>query len=323
MFMKWIAAAFMAAAVLSAPAAGAQETYPSRLVRLVVGFPPGSSADILGRIYAQKLTEHFGQQFIVENRPGAAGNLAAEWTTRTPPDGYTIVIGSTANTISAHALKLQYSFASDLSPIATFADGPVILMVSSGLGVSSVKEFVAYAKARPGKVAFGSSGLWSAPHMAGEQFSLATGADLSFIPYQGVPAAIADLLGGQIPSVFATAPTAAGYTNDSRVKLLAVTSKERSSLIPNLPTMQEEGLAEVDTSIWYGFFAPKGTPLPVRRRLAEAIVKITELPEVKGALTKNGVEPLSITLDALEKHVVTDLQKWKSVTERVKAKLNR
>ena len=300
----------------------ATENYPSRMVRIIVGFPPGSSADILGRVYAQHLGEHFGQTFVVENKPGAASNIATEFVVRSKPDGYTIGIGSTANTISANALKLQFNFGEDLAPIAAFADGPIILMVASNLGISNVKEFIKYAKERPGKVAFGSSGTWSAPHMAGEQFSLATGVDLSFVPYQGVPAAISDLLGGQIPAVFATAPTAAGYVNDARVKLLAVTSKERTSLIPSVPTMMEEGVEAVDTSIWYGFFAPEATPLSVRKTLAKAIEKINQLPSVKQALTRNGADPVFIPLDALQSHVKTDLARWRSVTDRVKAKLN-
>jgi tripartite-type tricarboxylate transporter receptor subunit TctC len=323
MLMKWFAAIAMAGTMLLSPAAHAQDNYPSKIAKIVVGFPPGSSADILGRIYAQHLSEYFGQQFIIENKPGASSNIAVETVTRSTPDGYTLVIGSTANTISTHALKLQYDFAKDLAPIVAFADGPIILMVDAKLGVSNVKEFVAYAKQHPGKVTFGSSGTWSGPHMAGEQFSLATGANLSFVPYQGVPAAISDLLGGQINSVFATAPTAAGYANDSRVKLLAVASSERSSLIPNIPTLQEQGLKNADTSIWYGFFAPKGTPLAIRQKLADAVVKITQRQDVKEALKRNGCEPLSIELDALENHVVKDIQRWKGVTETVKAKMAR
>lgn len=319
--MRWLIATVIAVSFLVAPAGNAQDKYPSRVVKIVVGFPPGSSADILGRIYAQHFSEYFGQQFIVENKPGASSNIAEDAVSRSAPDGYTIVIGSTANTISMNALKLTYDFAKDLSPIAAFANGPIILMVNSKLGVSNVKDFVEYAKANKGKVTFGSSGTWSGPHMAGEQFSVATGTDLQFIPYQGVPAAITALLGEQIQSVFATAPTAAGFAKDDRVKLLAVASDNRSSLLPEVPTLQEEGLKGADTSIWYGFFAPKGTPLAIRQKLAEAIAKITLRPDVKEALRRVGCEPLSIQLDALGSYVVKDIENWKGVTERVKAKM--
>ncbi len=320
MIRRLIGAVAMAAGLVFLTfGAWAQEAFPARMVRVIVGFPAGSSADILGRVYAQQLSEHFGQQFVVENKPGASSNIAAEFVARSPPDGYTIVIGSTANTISTHALSLRYSFTEDLAPIVAFADAPIVLMVRPDLGVSNVKDFVKYAKARPGEVVFGSSGTWSGPHMAGEQFSLATGANLSFVPYQGVPAAISDLLGGRIPAVFATAPTAAGFVNDASVKLLAVTSKGRSSLIPGVPTMQEEGLDGVDTSIWYAFFAPKGTPLAIRKTLADAILKISQLPVVKEALAKNGAEPFSLALDELGIYVAKDVQKWKSVTASVKA----
>jgi len=321
--MRWLIAAAIAASAMFAPAANAQDKYPSRVVKIIVGFPPGSSADILGRIYAQQFTEYFNQQFIVENKPGAASNIATDAVSRSTPDGYTIVIGSTANTISMNALELSYDFAKDLSPIAAFASGPIILMVNSKLGVSNVKDFVKYAKDNSGKVTFGSSGTWSGPHMAGEQFNAATGADLQFIPFQGVPAAITALLGGQIQSVFATAPTAAGFAKDDRVKLLAVASDTRSSLLPEVRTLREEGLEGADTSIWYGFFAPKGTPLEIRQKLAEAIGKITQRPDVKAALQRVGCEPLSIQLDALGSYVVKDIENWKGVTEQVKAKMKR
>jgi tripartite-type tricarboxylate transporter receptor subunit TctC len=323
MLMKWNrVAAIAATAMFISAGAAAEETFPSRVVKIYVGFPAGSSADILGRVYAQKLSQHFGKQFIIENRAGASSNIAAELVTKANPDGYTIVIGSVANTISANTLTVGYDFGRDLDPIATFANAPVVLMVSATLGISNVKDFVAYAKEHSGKVSFGSSGTWSGPHLAGELFSQATGANLSFVPYQGVPQSITDLLGGQIPVVFATAPTAASFFGDDRVKLLAVTSDKRSDLIPNVPTMQEEGLKGVDTSIWYGFFAPKGTPLAIRKILADAILQINDMPDVKEILEKNGAEPYSISLDSLGAFVENDLRKWKTVTDRVKAKMN-
>jgi tripartite-type tricarboxylate transporter receptor subunit TctC len=299
----------------------ADEAFPSRLVKIVVGFPPGSSADILGRVYAQKLGEALHQTVIVENRSGAASNIAAEYVVRSTPDGYTIVIGSTANTISTNTLPLKFDFAKDLSPIIAFANGPVVLMVSSKLGINNVKDFIAYAKERPGKVIFGSSGTYSGPHMAGELFSQVTGANLSFVPYQGVPNAISDMLGGQIPSVFATSPTAASFVKDDRVKLLAVMADQRSSLIPDVPTMREEGVEGADTSIWYGFFAPPGTPLAIRKKLAETVLKINELPDVQEALARNGTRPMAISLDDLNKFVVQDTARWKAVAQSVKERL--
>ena len=300
--------------------AGALEKYPSRLIKIIVGFPPGSSADILGRVYAQKLSEMFGQPVIVENRPGASSNMATEMAVRAVPDGYTVSIGSTANTISTNTLDLNFDFARDLSPIIAFASAPTVLMVSAKLGVSNVKDFINYAKGHPGKVAFGSSGTWSGPHMAGELFSMVTGANLTFIPYQATPQAVNDMLGGQIPAAFVTSPPAAGFVNDDRVKVLAVTADKRSSLIPNVPTMHEEGVDGADTSIWYGFFAPKDTPLAVRKIFADAVMKINEMPDVQQVLKNNGTEPMAISLDALSSYVVEDTNRWKRVVDVVKAR---
>jgi tripartite-type tricarboxylate transporter receptor subunit TctC len=320
--MRWLRTLFLLAlATLPLDSkAGAQEKYPSRMVKIIVGFPPGSSADILGRVYAQKLSEIFGQPFIVENRPGASSNMATEMVTRATPDGYTVSIGSTANTISTNTLDLKFDFAKDLSPIIGFASAPTVLMVSAKLGVSNVKDFVKYAKEHPGKVAFGSSGTWSGPHMAGELFSMVTGANLNFIPYQATPNAVNDMLGGQIPAAFVTSPPAAGFVNDDRVKVLAVTADKRSSLIPDVPTMQEQGVNGVDTSIWYGFFAPKNTPLAVRKIFADAVMKINEMPDVQEVLKNNGTEPMAISLDALSRYVDEDTSRWKSVVDAVKAR---
>jgi tripartite-type tricarboxylate transporter receptor subunit TctC len=318
--LRAMVAGVVAILALANTPARADESYPSRIVKIIVGFPAGSSADILGRVYAQRLGEVFKQTFIVENRAGASSNIAAEYAVRSAPDGYTIVIGSTANTISTNTLSLKFDFAKDLSPIIAFANGPVVLMVSSTLGINSVKDFVTYAKARPGKVMFGSSGTYSGPHMAGELFSQVTGADLSFVPYQGVPAAISDMLGGQIPSVFATSPTAASFVADDRVKLLAVMADKRSDLIPDVPTMREAGIEGADTSIWYGFFAPAGTPLEIRTKLADAIAKINELPDVQEALARNGARPMAVRLDDLGKYVIEDTARWKAVAQSVKEK---
>ena len=294
----------------------AAQTYPTRPVKIMVGFNPGSSADILGRVYAQQLSARLGQQFIVENRAGASGNLAPQLVSRAEPDGYTLVMGSVANTISVSLLKdLKYNFAEDLAPIAAVADAPNVLAVSPSLGVSNVAEFIKMLKAKPGEVLYGSPGVGSAPHLAGELFNMMAGVKLMHIPYQGVPSSITDLLGGRISVVFGTAPAVAGYADDGRIKLLAVTSAKRSSLFANVPTMDESGLKGFDTSIWYGFFAPKNTPLGIRKQIADALILANEATEVRNALHASGSDPLTMTLDDFSAFVRADVEKWKHVVD--------
>lgn len=293
----------------------AQETYPTRVVKIVVGYPGGTSSDILARIYAQKLSERFGQQFIVENRPGASGTLGSGSVARAVPDGYTLLLCVQADAIEASAKDLTFNFAEDFSPIAAIASLPIILVVRPDLGVSSVKDLIALAKRQPEKIFYGSAGIGSTPHMAGELFNYMSGTKLVHVPYKGIPAALIDLLGGRIQAVFATAPTVAGYINDGRLKALATTSAKRSSLAPNIPTMAEAGINGYDVAIWYGFVAPKRTPEPIRRALAEAIVAANAQPDVQKQLANIGAEPLFLTLEKYGTFIHAEVKKWKTVVD--------
>ncbi len=309
----------LAAHVLLSASAMAQAPYPNRIVKIVVGFPAGSSVDILTRFYAQKLGERFGQQFIVESRPGASGNIAAESVIRAEPDGYTLYIGTVSNTIGTSLLKnLKFNFAEDIAAITQIAITPNILVVNPSLGVSTVSEFVALAKSRPGEIFYASSGIGSAPHMAGELFNLMTKAGLVHAPYKSNPPALMDLLGGRIASVFSTAPTAAPYIKDGRLKGLAVTSAKRTSVVPDIPTMDEAGLKGYDTAIWFGVFAPKGTPQPVLQALATALADINAMPDMVAHLANNGAEPFTLPLDAFTAYVRAEAKKWKEVIETAK-----
>ena len=232
---KWIAATtLLAAQMLLGTAMGqAQEPYPSRPVRVICGFPAGTSADIMARIYAQKLSEKYGQQFVVENRLGASGNLAAEAVARADADGYTLLLGTVANSISASALKnLSHDFGADFSPIAVVSSAPNILVVSEGTGVTSVQGLVKLAKERS-DLFFGSAGVGTAPHLSGELFNMMTGAKLTHVPYRGNSQGLVDLVSGRLHAIFAPAPTLAAFVQDQRVKALAVTSAKRSSQHPD------------------------------------------------------------------------------------------
>ena len=314
---KWSAALalLIVQALLGAATVQAQTNYPSRPVRVLCGFPAGTSADIMARIFAQKLSEKFGQQFIVENRLGASGNLAAEVAARAEPDGYTLLLGTVANSISVSALKnLTHDFGRDFAPIATVSVAPNILVVSDGIGVASIAEFLKFTKGRS-DLFFGSAGVGTAPHLSGELFNMMTGAKLTHVPYRGNSQGLIDLVSGRLHAVFAPAPTLAAFVSDQRVKALAVTSAKRSSQYPDLPTLAESGLPGFDTSIWYGFLAPKGTPPQILKVLADALVEAGNSDDVKTQLARNGAEPLSITLDQFGTFIADDIAKWRKVVD--------
>jgi tripartite-type tricarboxylate transporter receptor subunit TctC len=314
---KWIAAMVLVVAqtLLGAAMAQAQGSYPSRPVRIICGFPAGTSADIMARIFAQKLSEKFGQQFIVENRLGASGNLAAEAVARADADGYTLLLGTVANSISASALKtLSHDFGADFAPIAAVSSAPNILVVSDGTGVTSVQGLVKLAKER-NDLFFGSAGVGTAPHLSGELFNMMTGVKLSHVPYRGNSQGLVDLVSGRLHAIFAPAPTLAAFVKDERVKALAVTSAKRSPQYPDLPTLAESGLPGFDTAIWYGFLAPKGTPPQLIKLLADGLVEAGENAEVRTQLGRNGAEPLSITLENFSAFIAEDIKKWRTVVE--------
>lgn len=306
-----VAALVVAGAITGAYA---QQTYPSRVVKIAAGYPGGSSADILARIYTQRLSERFGRPFIVENRPGASGTLAAASVAHASADGYTLLLTVLADAIEASAFKnLSYNFVEDFAPVAALAGAPVILVVRPDLGVSSISDLVALAKRRPREIFYGAPGVGSTPHMAGELFNYLTGCKLVHVPYKGIPEALVDLLGGQIQAVFATAPTVAGYVRDGRVKALANTSAKRSPMLPDVPTMAEEGLTGYDVIIWYGIVAPKGTPEAIRAALADAISAANAQPDVRTELDNDGAEPMSLTLDAFGAFMKAETKKWKTI----------
>jgi tripartite-type tricarboxylate transporter receptor subunit TctC len=282
---------------------------------VICGFPAGTSADIMARIYAQKLSEKYGQPFVVENRLGASGNLAAEAVARADADGYTLLLGTVANSISASALKnISHDFGADFSPIAVVSSAPNILVVSEGTGVTSVQGLVKLAKERS-DLFFGSAGVGTAPHLSGELFNMMTGAKLTHVPYRGNSQGLVDLVSGRLHAIFAPAPTLAGFVQDQRVKALAVTSAKRSSQHPALPTLSESGLPGFDTAIWYGFLAPKGTSPQILKLLADGLVEAGENADVKAQLDRNGAEPLSITLDKFGAFIAEDIKKWRAVVE--------
>jgi tripartite-type tricarboxylate transporter receptor subunit TctC len=294
--------------------ARAQGSYPSRPVKIICGFPAGTSLDIITRIFAQKLEERLGQPFIVENRAGASGNLAAEAVARAAPDGYTLLSDGITQAISMSLFKnINFDIVADFEPIGAIGNAPIILVVNSGLGINSVPELIARAKVRDGELTYGTAGVGTAPHMSAELFNLMAGVKLAHVPYRGTNQAIVDLLGGRLALMFAPAPTIAPHAKEGKLKMLATTSAQRSALLPELPPLAEAGLAGFDTSIWYGFWAPRGTSPEIVKAVSDVIVKTSATPDVKGLLAANGADPMAGTPPEFAAFVRREVSKWEKV----------
>jgi len=297
-------------------AALAQSAYPTRPVKIICGFPAGTSLDIVTRIYAQKLEERLGQTFVVENRGGASGNLATEAVMRSEADGYTLLSAGITQAISMSLFKkVNFDILKDFEPIGFLGSAPNILVVNVGLGVKSVPELVALAKSRPGELTYGTAGVGTAPHMSGELFNLMTGAKLAHVPYRGTNQAIIDLIGGRLSLMFSPAPTIVPHLKDPNLKFLATTSARRSSLVPDLPPLAEAGLPGFDTSLWYAMWAPKGTPQAIVKAINTALVRATETDEVKRQLAVNGADPMTASAEEFEAYVREEVKKWAKVVE--------
>ena len=292
------------------------QTWPSRPVKVVVGFPAGTSSDIIARIYAEKLADHFKQGFIVENMVGAASNRAAGAVAAAEGDGYTLLLGTVANTISQSVFKkLKFDFAVDLAPVAALGSAPTVLVVNPSLGIASVRDLITYAKSKPEQVFYASAGVGTAPHLAAEMFNQLASVKLIHVPYKGNSEPIADLLGGRISVIFAPIPTVAELMKSGQVKALAVGSTGRSTLLPDLPTLAESGVSGFDAVIWYGLFVPKATSRPVVDAIAEVANRATGRAEMKAKLAIHGADPLVLTPSELVEFVKGDVAKWKKIVE--------
>ena len=308
-------AAGAAALPVASQIARAQD-YPSRPVRLMIGFPPGSAADITARLVGDAMSRTLGQPVIVEARPGAVGSLAAEFVARAPADGYTLLTGSSSLITNAvTSSNLRFDFAKDLAPVTPLTSVPYILAVHPSLGVSSVKELVALAKAKPGELTYASVGPGSVPHLATELLALRTGIKLVHVPYQGSPPAVTDLLGGRISMTLAVASTLLPHAETGRLRALASTSGKRPDIAPNIPTMIEAGVDDFEVNVWFGLMAPAGTPRPVIDKLAAAANAALKSDEVVGKLRTNGIEPLGGGPDEFRQLIARDLVTWEAAAK--------
>lgn len=310
--------ALMAAlgAIFASPPAAAQDAYPSRPVRIIVGFGAGASADVTARVVAQKLSQILGQQFVVENKPGAGSNIATEFVSQAPKDGYTLLMGTVANTInSAIAPSPRFSFSKDFAPVIPLVTLPNILVVHPETGVKDVAGLIALAKANPDKILFASSGVGTSPHLSGELFNQMAGVKIAHVPYQGSGQAVTDLLANRVQVMFSPAATVLEHVKKGSLTALASTQLQRAGSAPDLPTMSEAGLKGFDTGLWFGLMAPAGTPKDVIDTLNRAANDALKSPDVAEALKKQGMDILGGSAEAFGRYIQTETEKWAGVAK--------
>lgn len=300
-----------------AQTAAAQSTagrYPNKPVRFIVPFPPGGGNDILARMVGPKLAESLGESVIIDNRPGAGGNLGTDQAARSPADGYTIVIASNQVTINPGlGQKLPFDIERDFTPIALIASVPMLLVINPALPYRTLAEFINGAKTQPGKLNHGTPGNGTPQHLAFELFNKMAGTDVTHIPYKGTSPAVADLLGGQVQAAFATLASVAPHVKADKLRPLAVATASRSSLLPDIPTVAEAGVAGYDVPLWYSVLAPAGTPREVIARLAEEIRKIIESAETRDRMIQQGFQPGFIGPADAQALIARDVARWQKI----------
>jgi tripartite-type tricarboxylate transporter receptor subunit TctC len=313
--MPVLRALFSLLLILVLPAkALAQDNYPSRPVRIVVGFGPGSAADLTARVLAQRLSQTMGQQFFIENKPGGGSTVAAEQVVRGPKDGYTLFVGTVANVINAVLQPdLSFDFAKDFAPVVYATSSPNILVVHPSTGVSSVKELIALSKAHPDKVFYGSSGVGTSPHLSGELFNMMAGTKMVHVPYSGSAQAVTDLLAGRTQVMFSPASTVLQYVASGQLKALASSERERASAAPDLPTVAEAGLPGFDTSVWFGLVVPTGTSHDIVEKLSHAVDDALQNEAVITSLHTAGLDIKGGTPEAFGAFIATETKKWNDV----------
>src|SRR5687767_15138439 len=291
-----LAAALLVTTALAAGLPAVAQTYPSGPMRIVVPFTPGGGTDILARVLGQKLTESWGQPVVVDNRAGASGTVGTAVVAKSPPDGQTMLIVPAGYAGNPSLYKrLPYDHTRDLAPVSCLASGPLTMVVHPSLPARSIKEFIAFGRARPGELNFGSSGAGTLPHLSAELFSSMSGIKMAHIPYKGAGAAVTDLLAGRVPVYFMNILQSLQLIKSGRLRALGVTTPERSPIAPDIPAIAEAGLKGYDMTNWYGLLVPAGTPGPVIAKLNAEVARILNLPELKSRLAEDGMTVVAST----------------------------
>jgi tripartite-type tricarboxylate transporter receptor subunit TctC len=308
------------ASALPAGSALAAEAYPSKPIRLIVPFPPGGPADALARVVGDKIGAKMGTQVVIENRPGAGGNIGMALGAKAVPDGYTLVLAPAGNLTVNPSLyrSVPYDVGKDFAPVTVLAAVPNILVVTPSIPARNLAEFIAYVKAHPGQLNFASPGAGSGAHLAGELFDSMVGANMVHVPFSGIAPAVTALLGGQVQLMFAGAPTVLPYVRAGKLHALGVASLKRMSAAPDLPTLSESGLAGFDVTSWYGIVAPAGTSPEIIARLQSEITNALREPEVRNELTALGAEPIANTPAEFAAMIKSETAKWSAIVRNAK-----
>jgi tripartite-type tricarboxylate transporter receptor subunit TctC len=312
---RFLHLAAAAAALPSVSRMATAQTYPTRPVRLIIGYPPGGSADITARLLGQWLSERLGQPFVIESRPGASTNIATEAVVRAPPDGYTLLLVAPANAINATLYeKLNFNFISDIAPVAGIIRFPNVIVVNPLVPAKTVPEFIAYAKANPGRLNMASSGNGSTIHVSGELFKMMTGVNMVHVPYRGGAPALTDMISGQVQVMFDNVPTSIEFIRAGKLRALAVTTATRSEVLPDLPTVADF-VPGYEASAWYGVGVPKGTPDDIIDKLNKEINAILAEPKAKARLAGLGASLLAGSPADFGKLVADETEKWGKVVK--------
>jgi tripartite-type tricarboxylate transporter receptor subunit TctC len=311
--MRFVLLIIALSALSTAPATSwSAETYPTRAVRLIIPYPPGGAGDIVGRMLSAKLTEALGQQVVVDNRGGGGQIIATEITAKAPPDGYTLFLASATHGINPGLRrgKLPYDSIKDFAPITLVAESPLVFVAHPSLGVGGIKELVAAAKAKPGRINYASSGPGTGGHLSVELLKFHTGIDLVHVPYKGAGPALIDVMGGQV-QMMCTSPLAAmPHVKTGKLRALGMTGAKRSRAAPELPTIAEQGVSGYESSLWYAMLAPAATPQAIIKRVHAETVKIVKAPEFAAQLLSQGAEPIGNSPQELARFIKSEIDRW-------------
>jgi tripartite-type tricarboxylate transporter receptor subunit TctC len=308
--------------VLALPVTVIAQNYPNKPIRMIVGYAPGGGSDIMGRLIAPQITKALGQPIIVENKPGAAQNVAAEIVARAPKDGYTLFMSSAALGVNISLYsKLNYDPIKDFAPVALFGTGPNLLLVHPSFPAKTIKEFIAVVKKNPGKYNYSSSGTGSTQHLTGEMLKLMLNSDITHVAYKGTGPSMTALAGGEVDFSFSNIPAAQPMLSSGKVRALGITSEKRSALLPELPTMIEGGLPDFITATWFGLLAPAGTPSNVINTLNAVIVKAVQRDDFRAQLAQIGIDPVAEPPEYFHKFLLEEIERWSKVVKAAKIKV--
>ena len=321
--MSWMRLSLLLLAALCAamPAMPAWAAFPEKPVRLIVGFAPGGS-DIAGRIVAQKLSDLWGQPVVVDNRPGAGGNIGADVVAKAAPDGYTMLLCVNSYTINTSLYRnMGWDLLRDFAPVGRYVTSPMLVVVNDKLPVKSLRELVDFARANPGKLNFGSAGNGTAPHLVGEQFAMLTGLTMTHVPYKGSAPSVTGLLGDEVQLSFAASSSVDAFVKDGRLKSLAVTTAARDPQYPNLPTIAEAGVPGFDADIWYGLVVPAKTPTAIVKKMSDDLGRVMADPDTQARLRQHGLNPAYLPSEAMGELMRRDVARWKDLALKIRLTL--